>query len=249
MIVLAALVWLPTWAIAAFAAAILFGHNASDGWQGGGVAWRILHNGGPIAPRLVVAYPILPWIGVMAAGYAFGEVMILPTEKRRKLLWALGLGMIALFVILRSHNYYGDPRPWSEQPSLGYSIMSFVNTQKYPPSLLYSLMTLGPSILVLALLDGVSVSRHNFVVVFGRVPMFFYLLHLFFLHIPSWIYFSRKYGAKVLWFGWGQTPDDFGVSLAGAYLAWALAVLALYPLCRWYADLKARSRNPWLSYL
>jgi uncharacterized membrane protein len=249
MIVLAALVFLPTWAIAAIGAVLVGGHNALDGFQGGGVAWRLLHTGGPIAPHLFVGYPILPWIGVMALGYAFGEVVRLPSEKRRRTMLLIGSSMIALFVILRSRNIYGDPDPWSMQKDFVFSLMSFVNTEKYPPSLSYTLMTLGPAIIVLALLDGVQVSRDNFFVVFGRVPMFYYLLHLFFLHIPAWIYFGRRFGWSVVTFGWGSTPREYGSSLAVAYLAWALAVAALYPLCRWYAGIKARSKNPLLSYL
>jgi uncharacterized membrane protein len=208
-----------------------------------------LHTGGPLAPHVFVGYPILPWIGVMAAGYAFGAVMVLPAERRRRVLWAMGGGMIALFCALRAGNTYGDPWPWSHQPSATFSLMSFVNTQKYPPSLLYSLMTLGPSILFLALFDAVRLSRNHFIVIFGRVPMFYYLCHLFILHIPAWIYFSRHYGSAVLSFGWGTTPNDYGVPLWAAYVAWALGVLALYPLCRWYAGVKARSKKPWLSYL
>jgi uncharacterized membrane protein len=248
MIVLSALVYLPTWAIAAIGALIVCGHNAFDGINGG-VVWQLLHTGGPIAPHLAVGYPILPWIGVMALGYAFGEVVILPTEKRRRTMLLAGLSMIALFVILRSKNIYGDPDPWTAQKDFVFSLMSFVNTEKYPPSLLYTLMTLGPALVALALLDRVRVSPSNFVVVFGRVPMFYYILHLFFLHIPAWIVFGRRYGWSVMSFGWGTTPRDYGATLAVAYLAWALAVAALYPLCRWYAGIKARSRNPILSYL
>ncbi len=249
MMVLSALVFLPTWAVATVATLILAGHNALDSFHGGGISWRLLHTGGPIGHHWFVIYPLLPWIGVMAAGYAFGAVMRLPEAERRRWLWTLGLAMMAAFIILRASNLYGDPRPWSPQPRAGYSLLSFVNTQKYPPSLLYTLMTLGPAIVALALLDGIRVSPGHFVVVFGRVPMFFYLIHLFALHIPSWIYFGSKYGARVLYLGFGDKPAGYGLPLWAAYVAWMLAVVALYPLCRWYAGVKARSTSVWLSYL
>jgi uncharacterized membrane protein len=248
MIVLSGLVFLPSWAIGGLALVILAGHNALDGIQGG-TLWNLLHTPGPIAPRVFVGYPLLPWIGVMAAGYACGELFVLPPERRRRWLWALGISMVIAFGILRAGNFYGNPAPWSRQASLVYSVMSFINTEKYPPSLLYLLMTLGPSLIALGLLDRVRVSRSNFVVVFGRVPMFFYLLHLYVLHVPAWLWFGRKYGLEVLWFGYGTTPPDYGVSLRAAYLVWIGGVLALYPLCKWYAELKQRSDNPWLSYL
>jgi uncharacterized membrane protein len=248
MIVLSALVFLPSWAIGSLALVIIAGHNALDNIKDG-VLWHVLHTPGPIAPGVFVGYPLLPWIGVMAAGYACGELFVLPPERRRRLLIGLGISMVIAFVILRAGNFYGNPAPWSVQSRPAYSFMSFINTEKYPPSLLYLLMTLGPSLIALGLLDGVRVSRANFVVVFGRVPMFFYLLHLYVLHVPAWLWFGRKYGTKVLWFGFGSTPPDYGVSLGVAYLVWIGGVLALYPLCKWYAEVKRRSKNPWLSYL
>jgi uncharacterized membrane protein len=253
MIALAPMVFLPTWAIGAIAVAIVAGHNLTDGIRGG-IWWKVLHTGGPIGTifgvPVFVGYPILPWIGVMAGGYAFGEVMLLPVEKRRRLLVSLGAGMLVLFAILRGANLYGDPHPWRSQPRGAlFSFLSVLNCEKYPPSLSFLLMTMGPALLALRFLDGVRVSPDNFVVVFGRVPLFYYVLHLYALHIPAWLWFSRRYGASVLSINFFHAPADYGEPLVVAYIAWALAVVALYPLCRWYASLKARSRNPLLSYL
>jgi uncharacterized membrane protein len=253
MMVLAPLVFLPTWTVAAIAVAILAGHNLTDGIHGGPI-WTLLHTGGPVGTlfgaQVRVAYPLLPWIGVMAAGYAFGEVLLLPAEKRRRLLTALGAGMLVLFAVLRGVNLYGDPHAWTAQPrGMLYSFFSVLNCEKYPPSLSYFLMTMGPSLLALRLLDGVQVSPRNFVVVFGRVPLFFYVVHLFALHVPVWIWFGRRYGGAVLDISFFRAPPDYGAPLWVAYGAWALAIVALYPLCRWYASVKSRSRSAWLSYL
>jgi uncharacterized membrane protein len=253
MIALAPMVFLPTWAVGAIAVGIIAGHDLTDGMQGGAL-WTALHVGGEVGTlfgqQVHVRYPLLPWIGVMAAGYAFGEVMLLPTERRRRTLTALGCGMLVAFVILRGFNLYGDPRPWAEQPRGPlFSFFAVLNCAKYPPSLAYFLMTMGPSLLALRFLDGVQVSPSNFVIVFGRVPLFYYVLHLFALHIPAWIYFSRRYGSAVLGISFFRAPPDYGLPLATAYLAWALAIVALYPLCRWYASVKARSSSAWLSYL
>jgi uncharacterized membrane protein len=253
MVVLAPLVFLPTWAVAAIGLGIIAGHDLTDGIHAGWL-WGVLHTGGRVGSLfgvpVRVAYPLLPWIGVMCAGYGFGEVMVLPAEKRRPLLLGLGVGMLALFAVLRGANLYGDPHPWTSQPrGTLYTFFSIINCEKYPPSLAYFLMTMGPSLIALRLLDGVRVSPANFVVVFGRVPLFYYLLHLYALHIPAWIWFSRRYGASVVGITMFNAPPDYGLPLWTAYLAWALAVVALYPLCRWYASVKARSHNPLLSYL
>jgi uncharacterized membrane protein len=253
MIVLAALLFLPTWAIGAFAVVIVGGHDITDGFQAGPI-WNALHSGGFLFNFLGMPvfafYPVLPWIAVMAGGYAFGEVMLLPAERRRRVLWGLGAGMIVGFLLLRGSNLYGDPRPWSEQPrGTLFTALSFLNCEKYPPSLSYLLMTMGPSLLLLGFLDGIQVSARHPLIVFGRVPMFYYLTHLFVLHIPAWLYFSRRYGASVMSIAFYNAPPDYGTSLWVAYLAWGLGVAALYPVCRWYATLKEGSRNPWLSYL
>jgi uncharacterized membrane protein len=253
MIVLAPLVFLPAWAVGALGVLILAAHNLTDGVHGGGL-WALLHTGGKVGTlfgvEVRVAYPLLPWIGVMATGYGFGEILQLPTEKRRRALTLVGAGMLLSFALLRGLNLYGDPHPWAQPPRGAlYSFFSVLNCEKYPPSLSYFLMTMGPSLLALRLLDGVQVSPGNFVVVFGRVPLFFYVVHLFALHIPAWLLFSRRYGSAVLGITFFRPPPDYGVPLWAAYVAWALTIVALYPLCRWYASLKARSRNPWLSYL
>jgi uncharacterized membrane protein len=246
-------VFLPSWLTGAFAIVIVGGHDVTNGYRAGAV-WNALHTGGPLftvwGTPVIAFYPVLPWIGVMAGGYAFGEVMLLQKDQRRRVLYALGIGMLVLFAILRGTNLYGDPRPWSAQPrGAVFTILSFLNCEKYPPSLSFLLMTMGPSLLLLGLLDGIEVSRRHPLMVFGRVPMFYYLVHLFVLHIPAWLWFSRHYGASVISIAFYDAPPDYGLPLWSAYAAWILGVTALYPVCRWYATLKSESRNPWLSYL
>lgn len=259
MIVLAALIRLPLWAIAAFGLTLIVGHNAFDhvnpdhlgAWSG---LWRILHVQGLVrfSPSflLFVAYPLVPWIGVMACGYAFGAVFKLEAAAREKWLIGLGLCLTAAFVLLRLGNFYGDPRPWSVQARPGFTVLSFLNTAKYPPSLSFLLMTLGPSILVLGWLENPVPAWLRRVLVFGRVPLFYYLLHLPVVHALA---------AALHWFQWGRPglasgatnpPPNAGVGLITVYLVWALVVVAVYPACRWFAGLKGRRRDlPWLSYL
>jgi uncharacterized membrane protein len=173
MIVLAGLVHLPFAAIAVFGVGIIALHNLLDGihvqgWQGPGTPvpsaaarlWMILHQGNEFfplftwpGPVVMLIYPLVPWIGVMAAGYTFGRIYDLDSGRRRRLFVRSGLGLLAAFVVIRASNVYGDPAPWSVQPSAVFTMLSFVNTTKYPPSLLFLLMTLGPMMLALAWLE------------------------------------------------------------------------------------------------
>ena len=261
MIALSALVYLPSRVVGAFGVAMVVAHNLADGLNPGqlgvfGWPWQVLHAGGVIlyAPGyiFVVAYPLIPWIGVMAAGFAFGEVFTVPAEKRRRLLYAIGGGMIFLFIALRAFNLYGDPTPWSGQQTTVLSVVSFLNCQKYPPSLLYLLMTLGPPIALLPVLEKWKGKAAGFFLVYGRVPMFYYILHLFLFH-------ALALGtAAVMGFDTSflfsdpflrPWPAAWGFGLAGVYAFWALTVLLLYPVCRWFAGVKRRRREAWLSYL
>ena len=275
MIVLAALIHLPKSAIAAFGLLMIALHNLLDGihvnsWRGPGTAipgaagklWILLHQpfeGFPVfgdnSPGVAVIYPLVPWIGVMAAGYVFGVLYQFDAQQRRRLLLIIGGSATLLFIILRAINLYGDPSRWSQQKSFLFTVLSFVNTTKYPPSLLFLLMTLGPAILTLALFEMGSPGGpiRKFFVTFGRVPLFFYVLQWFTAHVIS-IVLHFAFGKPVSWL-W-QSPLNFGPPLPGigfnlavVYLSWIAGVLLLYPLCRWFAGVKARRKAWWLSYL
>lgn len=274
MLVLAGLVRLPVKVIAAIGIGIILLHNTLDGvlitpWQGPGTAvpgslgklWVILHQGGvfPVAgwpsPVFVAAYPVLPWIGVMAAGYAFGTLYELEPAHRQRLLLRLGLALTAAFIVIRATNLYGDSAHWSAQRSPLYTVMSFVNTTKYPPSLLYLLMTLGPAIVALAWFERLrSGGFARVFVIFGRVPLFFYLCQWYTAHTLGLaaLYMAGKSWTRIVGApgpgGTPATPAD-GFTLLGTYVLWALAVVLLYPLCRWFADVKQRRRDWWLGYL
>ncbi len=263
MIFLAALVHLPMRWIAAFGIAMIVGHNALDGAKVAGTGWfhslwAILHSGEPIKIgdhlQFFPLYPLVPWIGVMAAGYALGEVFNWSPERRRSFLIRLGFGMIAAFVALRLPNVYGDSQRWAPQNSAVASLMSILNCSKYPPSLLYLLMTLGPALICLAVAEARPRWTPNWLVIFGRVPMFYYLLHLYLAHFVAGVVAliqGSSGNARWIWTHgpFPTQPDGFGVLLGGVYLIWVIVVALLYPACRWYAGVKERSRNPLLSYL
>jgi uncharacterized membrane protein len=262
MIVLSVLVYLPVWAITLFGVSMILVHNAFDPIraQDAGVlsgVWATLHTGqltetyGGI--RLAPMYPLIPWIGVMAAGYGFGQIFTLKRERRRKILLYLGLGMTLAFIALRATNLYGDPRAWSVKQNALYTFFSFINCQKYPPSLLFLLMTLGPAIASLAFFERVNLrpfALANPFIIFGRVPLFYYVIHLPLIHGLAVLFALMKYGSGISQaFGSGRPPADYGYGLAVVYLVWVGVVLALYPLCRWFAGLKRRRKDAWLSYI
>ena len=275
MIVLAALIHLPKIAIAAFGLLMIALHNLTDSirvtsWRGPetpvpGVRaklWMVLHQafeGFPIlgfpSPLVFVIYPLIPWVGVMAAGYVFGAIYQLDAQRRRRWLLIIGGAATVLFIIIRATNLYGDPSPWSQQKNVIFTVLSFINTTKYPPSLLFLLMTLGPAILFLALFEGRSERGRiqEFFITFGRVPLFFYVLQWFTAHLLS-ILLHAAFGKPVSWL-W-KSPIDFfgptpgvGFNLGVVYLSWITGIALLYPLCKWFAAVKQRRRNWWLSYL
>lgn len=270
MIALGGLIFLPVRAIAFVGLLMIFAHNAFDGVQAQSLGqlrwlWVVLHESNVLTPMpgvfMFVAYPLVPWIGVMAVGYALGEVLTLERERRRKILFRLGAACIVLFVALRALNLYGDPNPWAAQGrGAWFTFLSFLNTSKYPPSLLFLLMTLGPSILALALFDRGPVRAPGLLarpfIVFGRVPMFYYLLHVALIHIVAVFFAYAKYGrAEWLFLNWPPPgapqlePPGYGYRLWVVYVVWIGVVALLYPLCRWFAGVKARRRDAWLSYL
>jgi uncharacterized membrane protein len=265
MIALAVLVHLPYRLLLGLSIAMIALHNLFDGVksaQFGAYAWvwQILHaqellRVGP--PPVIVAYPLVPWIGVMAAGYCCGRVYRLTPERRRAVLLRLGLALTAAFVVIRAVNGYGDPRPWTPQASPLFTGLSFLNTTKYPPSLAFLLMTLGPALILLALVDGVRVGQRHPLLVFGRVPLFYFVLHIPLIHVMAIVLAWARYGAAPFLlmppptFGTPRTvfPPDYGWDLWVVYAMWALVVVTLYPVCLWFMRLKARRRDWWLSYL
>ena len=272
MIVLAALIHLPRIAIAAFGLLMIALHNLTDtirvtSWRGPGTPvpdfrakfWILLHQafeGFPVfAPVVFVIYPLIPWVGVMAVGYAFGAIYQFDARRRRRWIVIIGGAATLLFIIIRAINLYGDPSPWSRQDNFVFTALSFINTSKYPPSLLFLLMTLGPAILFLALFDSRRATGRieRFFITFGRVPLFFYVLQWFTAHLLS-ILLHLAFGKPASWF-W-RSPVDFsppppglGFNLAVVYLSWITGIVLLYPLCKWFARVKQRRRNWWLSYL
>jgi uncharacterized membrane protein len=260
MIVLSALVYLPDWLVITFGVVMIATHNLLDGIQSTSPLFILLHQPGFLlnTPRHVVfvAYPIIPWIGVTAAGYGLGRIYGWPAERRRAFLLRLGFGCTAAFMILRWINVYGDPSRWSGQKSAAFTILSFLNTTKYPPSLLFLLMTLGPAMLGLWAFDGRTPHVMRPVLVFGKVPMFYYVLHVPLIHLVAIILCYVRYG-HIYWMFQSPTLGDFpitappgwGFSLPMIYLVWAIVVVTLYPLCCRWAALKQRRSDAWLSYL
>jgi len=265
MITLSALLWLPRWAVVAFAVALVALHNVLDIGDAslfGRFAWlfALLHQPGlvfsAIGHSVFVSYPLIPWVGVTAAGFALGGIYDWPAQRRGRFLLLLGTGLSAAFVVLRAINDYGDPAPWTHQDSSVFTVLSFLNTTKYPPSLLFLLMTLGPALLLLRALDSGTPRWMRPALVYGRVPLFYFVLHLMLIHLLSLAVCAVRFGG-IHWMFESPTPAQYpftappgwGFSLPGVYLSWALVVIALYPLCAWFAALKQRRTDTWLSYL
>jgi len=260
MIVLSALVHLPAKLVTAFGLILIAGHNLLDRIQSSNPVWTILHSLNFVVTRpghaVFVAYTLVPWVGVTAAGYGLGQIYNRPSEHRRNSLLRAGLGVVAAFVILRGINVYGDPVRWTTQKSAAFTALSFLNTNKYPPSLLFLLMTLGPSLLLLWAVYRGAPRFLRPALVLGKVPMFYYLLHFPLIHLLAVVACYGRY-RQIHWMFESPTIDRFpftpppgwGFSLLVIYLIWAAVVVALYPLCRWFAALKQRRSDAWLSYL
>lgn len=267
MVALAALVYLPFPVLASVAAAIVLLHNTLDGIRAadfGAFAWlwTLLHQPGAFTVAgfvVVVGYPVLPWLGVMAAGFCSGKVFQLAPDARQRLLVWTGLVLIAAFIVFRAANIYGDPAPWARQAMTIFTVLSFLNTTKYPPSLLFLLMTLGPALVVLAQLDRRPPKREHPLVIIGRVPFFYYVVHFWVIHLLSSAMSWIRYGDRSLAFLFSPLPSmggprevfpaGFGYSLWVVYIVWAAVVMLTYPLCRWFARVKASNSGSWLSYL
>ena len=280
MLILALLVKLrlPPWGIAAAGAVLVVGHNAFDfvdklpltGLTG--AIWKVIHAGGviPIGTppagfplpglfNLEIGYPAIPWPGVMALGYGFGALLARPRAERRRLTFALGFAATTAFVVLRLGNVYGDPRAWAPQKTAAMSLVAFLNCEKYPPSLCFLLMTLGPLLITFALVDRPPGAVGRFLSAYGKVPMFFYVAHLPLIHVLAVAVAAFQAGGFsgpfVRWAAFQSPsfvvppPAGYGLSLLGVYALWIGVVLALYVSCVRYGAFKARSRAVWTTYL
>lgn len=261
MIFLSVLIQLPYKLILTIGLLMIFGHNLLDGLTAtpdsfGATVWLFLHQGGMASlwagNTTVIIYPIIPWIGVMATGYCFGKLLQQEKHKRNKSLYLIGGSAIVLFIILRTINIYGDPTPWDVQDSTLKTILSFINVEKYPPSLLYLLITLSISILSMPLLEVWSGRVERFFTVFGRVPMFYYIAHIYLIHLIAivWAFFKH---VPVYYFTDNNmmfaAKPDWGFSLPVVYTVWIAVVLLLYFPCLWFMYIKLNHRKWWLSYL
>lgn len=267
MLLMAALIYLPLRWIAVLSIAIIVLHNLLDPYSASQFgklawAWHVLHQPGVLMlanrPAFVV-YPILPWIGVMGAGFCFAQLFTLQEKARRSLVFRLGVAMTAAFLVLRTMNLYGDPSHWSRQKSALFTALSFLNCTKYPASLDYILMTIGPALILLVWYDRIRFSNRNPLIVFGRVPLFYFVLHFYAIHILLGAMSYIRYGNRVFSFIFNAMPamggprevypPDFGYPLWVTYAVWIGVVAALYPICRRFAEYKASHRSWWLSYL
>jgi uncharacterized membrane protein len=267
MIIMAALVRLPVAANAAVGVSIIALHNLTSlapasmerlGEGSAGWLWTILYLGGPVqigghATPLIVLFVIVPWIGVMMTGYAFGAVMRMPAERRRAIALRIGIAAVAAFIALRALDVYGDPRPWhgSRLPAA----LAFLGTSKYPASLLFLLMTLGPMFIGVAIAERAQGGVARVLATYGRVPLFYYMLHIPLIHAAACVVSWIREGRVNPWLftnhpmAPGPVPPGYTWSLPLLYLVFALCVAALYVPCRWFAHVRATRRSAWLSYL
>lgn len=265
MIALAGLIWLPIPAIAAIGIAMVAGHNLLDGIppsRFGALAplWTILHAPGILFDNgrflVVISYVLIPWIGVTALGFCLGRLFQGDAGRRKAWLLWMGIGLTAAFAILRLADIYGDPVPWSPQGSLLWTLIAFLNVTKYPPSLLFLLMTLGPVLLLLRAFDDGVPKILQPALVIGKIPLFFFVLHFFLIHLLAVLASWLRYGEigemfrspDLGHFPFSQ-PPGWGAPLPVIYAVWIAVVLILYPSCRWYAQVKQRHNVWWLSYL
>jgi len=267
MALLSIVIWLPFNLVLVLGLLITFGHNILDYTgimqdRNAGFLFDLLFRGNfaihQFAPgrMILTIYAGVPWAGLMMLGYCFGTIYRADVDsaKRKRILTYLGLGCLVLFILLRSANIYGDPLRWSAQKNGLFTFLSFINVTKYPPSLQYMCLFIGPSLFFLALLEKTNNVLSRAIVTFGRVPFFYYVIHLYAIHAAEMIaYLSRGHS-----FAEGNTlrPGQFkffapgeGYSLTVVYIVWIILVIALYPLCKWFNEYKNRKRAWWMSYV
>jgi uncharacterized membrane protein len=263
MVILSGLIWLNKNAVLTIGILIVLFHNILDpiGVKPENpmyVFWAILHDPLPIrlgAIRIFTLYPVLPWLGIMCIGFGMGQIFTsrFQRDRRKKILLISGASAIILFIALRFTNLYGNGELWGRQPSLLYTVFSFLNVEKYPPSLLFTLMTLGPACILLAFAEKISGKISGFFVTIGRVPLFYYILHLYFIHLGILLVFFLN-GGKLSDINYDLNsfngmPPGYGFGLPWVYVAWIMIVLLLYPLCKWYGKIKQNSTWKGWSYL
>lgn len=265
MLAMAMLIHVPFRWLAALSVAIIALHNWLDGIQAaqfGAAAplWNLLHQPGVISvfgKQVLVPYTFLPWIAVMAAGFCFGRVFVLEPAARQRIMLRVGLALTIAFVLTRTINIYGDPVPWVRQQSTLFTFLSFLNCTKNPASLDFLLMTLGPSLLLLRYFDRRTFTAANPLLVFGRAPLFYFVLHFYLIHTLAVFAAGLRYGAASAKFIFSPLPSmagrlfpaDFGYPLWVVYAVWILTVALLYPLCRWFVRVKAARNYWWLRYV
>jgi len=264
MVALGLLVRIPIRALAVLSVAVIALHNLADSIDAarfGAYAWiwNVLHQPGVFEAhgiQFLLAYPLIPWIFVMSAGFCFGGIVVLDPPRRRQMIFRIGLALTVAFVVIRAINIYGNPQPWSRDFP-GMTILSFLRCTKYPPSLDFLLMTLGPALMLLAWFDRLSFRKTNPLIVFGRVPLFYFLIHFFLIHVLTIPFAFFRYGRVGFLFtplpsiggSADLYPPGFGYSLPVVYAVWISVVVVLYPLCLWFSRLKERRKGWWLSYL
>ncbi len=268
MIVLAVLQWIPVAAVGAIGATIVLLHNLLDPIQAssfgsGANLWKLFHEAGMLMrhgqPIGLAFYPLLAWIGVICLGYAFGPVVVAAPQRRRRIAVGLAAIFLVAFAALRVHSGYGDRFHWHPLATVSQSTMFFFEVQKYPPSLEYVLVTFGFLLLLYAGFDKAASENwlprlRGFFEVYGRVPFFYYVQHIYLIHGTALCLALVTHRDWHVWIGFkalfaGERPPDWGFSLPAVYCLWIAFVLALYPGCLWFSRLKARRRDWWLSYL
>jgi uncharacterized membrane protein len=260
MLLLAGVIWLPRPAAAIIGVLIVAGHQllapiAPADFGALASLWKLAFKIGPspFGPGFV-PYPVVPWFGVMCLGYAIGPVFALDSARRNRALIASAVGALALFFVLRAINGYGDPSPWIAYPSAAATVMSFFNVSKYPPSLLYVLITLGVSTLCMLAFQRLRGLLARALLAYGRTPLFTYVLHIYVVHGSALLVavlagYPASYEANFLADPFRIYKAGWGFNLAIVYVAWLAILIALYPASRWFAGLKRRRRDWWLSYL
>jgi len=266
MIILGILVWLPDYIVLVIGLLIICFHNMLDYAEADrkghvGILWDIIHHGNftPItlgAHRIaLIVYAFLPWAGIMLTGYGLGKIFTsrFPARRRRIILYLTGSVFLLLFIVLRSINQYGDTSHWSHIRSQIYTLLSFINVTKYPPSLDFISLTIGSALILLGLFDRISKNTFSFVRVFGRVPFFYYVIHIYLIHALTVIFFFaegfRAQDIKPVHSPFLFRPDQFGYGLPIVYLIWIAVLMILYPICRKYDQYKSTHKKWWLSYL
>ena len=258
MLALAVLIYLPINLLAVFSIAVIALHNLLDPitaaqFSRAAFLWNWLHQLGVFnvfGVPVLISYPLIPWFAVMSAGFCFGQIILFEPDRRRRWMFCLGLFLTVAFLVVRGINLYGDPVPWTTP-------LSFLRCNKYPPSLDFLLMTVGPAILLLSWLDRLTFPAAHPLIVFGRVPLFYFVLHLYVLHLLAfplaWLRFGHvKFLLRALPSLGGSTadyPPHYGYPLWFVYALWAAVVSAIYPICFWYARWKQGRRDSWIGYI